>query len=150
IIFELLGPADVKYLLSLIELVKAEGLENKVFFNNRGYNIKEQIKFLDSGKIFVLPSISEGMPQVLIEAMARGKIVISSDNPGSKDLIQNGKNGYLFKIGDARDLADKINLVSSKNNTLMKENATNSVKIYSWDKVIESIEKMLNQLMKKQ
>ena len=71
IIFELLGPADVKYLLSLIELVKAEGLENKVFFNNRGYNIKEQIKFLDSGKIFVLPSISEGMPQVLIEAMAR-------------------------------------------------------------------------------
>ena len=46
------------------------------------------------------------MPQTLVEAMARGKIVIGSDNEGNKELIKDSENGFLFKNGSAEDLAN--------------------------------------------
>jgi glycosyltransferase involved in cell wall biosynthesis len=58
--------------------------------------------------IFLIPSISEGTPLVLLEYFALGKSVIASNISGNKELIRHGWNGYLFKNGDVDDLTEKI------------------------------------------
>lgn len=57
---------------------------------------------------FLIPSLSEGTPLVLVEYLALGKPIIASDISGNSELVRDGWNGYLFKTGDADDLARKI------------------------------------------
>lgn len=57
---------------------------------------------------FLIPSLSEGTPLVLVEYMALGKPIIASDISGNAELIRDGWNGLLFKTGDAPDLARTI------------------------------------------
>lgn len=64
-------------------------------------------KLLDESHAFVLSSTFETFGVVLIEAMARGLPVISSDIPGPSELI-NSENGMLFKSGSVDDLALKL------------------------------------------
>jgi len=141
---EIVGPAEREYLNKLKILINKLDLSKRVSFSKPIYNIKEKINKIDSAKIFVLPSKREGMPQSLIEAMARKKIVISSNNSGSKDLILNGKNGHLFKIGDSRELADRIDLSLKKDNFNMKKEARQSVEKFSWNKIIEQLNSLIN------
>lgn len=58
--------------------------------------------------IFVLPSLSEGMPLALLEAMASGKPVVSSNVGGIPEVVEEGVNGYLVAPGDASQLAQAI------------------------------------------
>jgi glycosyltransferase involved in cell wall biosynthesis len=61
--------------------------------------------------MLVLPSRTEAMGRVLLEAMAAGKPRIGSDVDGIPTVIDNGKDGLLFKAGDAGDLAAKMDLL---------------------------------------
>lgn len=134
--FSIVGVAEPEY------LKKINNLKPKnVKIYSPIYNLKEKIKLIDEHRIFVLPSKREAMPQSLIEAMARGKIVISSNTDGGKEIINNNKNGFLFKIGDKEDLKNKIiNVFGMKSNEISKiqKNARNSVKKYNWNNLIKS------------
>lgn len=56
----------------------------------------------------VLPSLGgEGVPNAVLESAATGRACIVSDVPGSRDAVENGVTGYLFKPGDSADLIDK-------------------------------------------
>lgn len=57
---------------------------------------------------FLIPSLSEGTPLVLVEYLALGKPVIASDISGNSELITDGWNGRLFETGNVDDLARKI------------------------------------------
>lgn len=58
-------------------------------------------------EVFVLSSFYEGSANVLVEAMAVGTPVVTSDCPGgSAEIIQHQDSGYLFPIGDAQQLAE--------------------------------------------
>ena len=59
----------------------------------------------------VLPSLSEGLGRVLMEAMALGKPVIGSNVGGISDLIQDGDNGFLTEPGNSNNLADRIRVL---------------------------------------
>jgi glycosyltransferase involved in cell wall biosynthesis len=56
----------------------------------------------------VLPSYREGVPKTLLEAGAMAKAVVTTDTVGCKDVVDDGVNGFLCKVKDADDLADKI------------------------------------------
>jgi galacturonosyltransferase len=57
----------------------------------------------------VLPSHGgEGVPNVLLESAAMGRVCIASKINGSKDVIDDGVTGYLFKTGNSEDLTDKV------------------------------------------
>lgn len=60
---------------------------------------------------FVLPSRSEAMGRVLIEAMACGKALVGSRVGGIPDLIKDGENGFLFESENVDDLAEKMRLL---------------------------------------
>ncbi|MAG37895.1 hypothetical protein CMI45_00710 [Candidatus Pacearchaeota archaeon] len=141
---EIVGPAEKDYLKKLTKLVKKHRLESRIVFSEGIFEIKEKIRKIDSCKIFVLPSKSEAMPQSLIEAMAREKIVIASDNKGAKELVENGKTGHLFRIGNSKELAGKINKVlSAKESEKIGDNAKKFVSQFSWDKIIKKIEGLI-------
>ncbi|WP_117882555.1 glycosyltransferase family 4 protein [Aureibaculum luteum] len=74
-------------------------------------------KWLNKSSIFVLPSISEGFPNALLEAMSAGLPVVSFDcKVGPSDIIDDGENGYLVPEGNVHLLAEKI--------AFLMENAT--------------------------
>lgn len=140
---EIVGPAEEDYLESLKELVGSLKLNNRVSFGKPIFKLNDKIRKIDSAKVFVLPSRKEGMPQSLVEAMARGKIVIGSDNIAIRDLISDGQNGFLFELGNARSLAEKIDLALSGRNKKMEENARQFAEGFSWEKIIKLLVKIL-------
>jgi glycosyltransferase involved in cell wall biosynthesis len=138
----ILGPAERNYLNELNEVILKNNLKNKVKIINKRFDEIEQIKYLDSSEIFILPSKTEGHPQSLIEAMARGKIVIASDNPASRDIIIENKNGFLFPCGDYTALHKKIEFVlkmdiKSKKDIML--NARKTAKAFEWKNLINSL-----------
>jgi len=139
---EIVGPAEEEYLARLKILIDKLNLNDRVIFSSPIYDINEKIRKIDSCRVFVLPSKREGMPQSLIEALSRGKIAVASDNLGAKDLITDGKNGFLFQIGNERDLANKIQLALNPGNK-MKIEAKKRVEQFRWDKIIKKIEKVV-------
>lgn len=74
------------------------------------------VRIFQNCTFFVLPSRSEAMGRVLIEAMASGKAVLGSRVGGIPDVIEDGKNGFLFECGDAEDLAVKMEKLLSDEN----------------------------------
>jgi N,N'-diacetylbacillosaminyl-diphospho-undecaprenol alpha-1,3-N-acetylgalactosaminyltransferase len=59
--------------------------------------------------IFVLPSYyREGVPKVLMEAMAMGKPIVTTDNVGCRDVVEEGKNGFLVPVRDSAALARAV------------------------------------------
>jgi len=58
--------------------------------------------------IFVHPSLRDGMPNAVLEAMACEKVVIATPVGGATDVIEDGKNGVLINVNDAEALAESI------------------------------------------
>ncbi len=56
----------------------------------------------------VLPSYREGLSKVLIEASAMGKPIVTTNVPGCKDVVEDGYNGFLCRVKDIEDLANKM------------------------------------------
>lgn len=94
----------------LQNLCKDLGVEKYVSFEGFTLNVHEAIK---DSQIFVMTSDFEGMPNALLEAMAMGFPVISTDCPagGPFELINNGDNGILVPIKDDNILAEKLCLL---------------------------------------
>jgi glycosyltransferase involved in cell wall biosynthesis len=63
---------------------------------------------LDATTLLVLPSRSEGMGRVVVEAFCRGRAVVGSDVGGIPDLVRDGQNGLLVPPGDAAALAEAL------------------------------------------
>lgn len=64
--------------------------------------------FLPHVDAFVLPSFTEGLPNVVLEAFAAGVPVIATAVGGTPEVVEDGTNGYLVPPGDAATLADRI------------------------------------------
>jgi N,N'-diacetylbacillosaminyl-diphospho-undecaprenol alpha-1,3-N-acetylgalactosaminyltransferase len=58
--------------------------------------------------VVVLPSYREGTPRSLLEAMAMGKPIVTTDAPGCTNVIENGRNGFMVPVRDAQKLAHAI------------------------------------------
>lgn len=106
---------------------KRLGIEQKVIFRGFSSNVKEEI--WDSA-MFVLSSDYEGISNSMIEALAMGVPVISTDCPvgGSKTYIQDGVSGILTPVGDAKALSEAMKKVAG-NPDLAKKLSLNGAKI---------------------
>lgn len=84
--------------------------KNKLSKNIKFLNWKENpYNYLKCSDILVLTSKYEGLPNVLLEAISLKKFVISTRcKTGPAEILDNGKGGFLFKVGNYKELADKI------------------------------------------
>ncbi len=96
------GPGEIS---PYQDLATKLGVAERVEFLGGKENPFPEMKKAD---LFVLPSRSEGFPNVLLEAMALGQPVLAADCETGPDEIIDGENGYLFPVEDDRALADHI------------------------------------------
>lgn len=76
---------------------------------------KDVIGLYRNSHIAVLPSYREGLPKSLIEALAIGRPVVTTDAPGCRVVVNEGVNGYLVKLQDADSLAEAMDkLIADK------------------------------------
>ena len=83
------------------------GLSEYVSFIN-GLSHEEALNQLSKSDIFLLPSLEEGISNAVLEAMALGIPVISTDCGGMGEVIRNGKNSFLVPVRDAESMAKTI------------------------------------------
>lgn len=112
-------------------LAKELEVDRQVIFAGVTDHIAEKIK---RAGVFVLSSDTEGMPNALIEAMALGLPVLSTDCPcgGPADLICHGKNGLLTPVRDVEKMTDNLqNILNNLQNAQrMGEEARKTCEIY--------------------
>ena len=92
--------------------LRKNGLEKQVHLLGFREDARRLLYGMD---VFVFPSLQEGLPVAVMEAMAAGLPVIAADIRGSHDLIRSGENGYLYPVNDVPVFRRELNdLRSSK------------------------------------
>lgn len=128
-------------------LIKKMNLGKRILLPGQVDNVQEKIV---NASLFVLSSDFEGMPNCLIEAMALGIPVISTDCPcgGPGELIENEKNGILIDVGNEKALKKEIEKVLS-DQVLSKKMSNNAINIKSYlnsERIFKEWESFLNEV----
>lgn len=79
-------------------------------------NEEEMVELYNSVDAFVLPSLSENLPNTIMEAMACGVPCVAFDVGGIPEMIDHKENGYVARYRDARDLAEGIRYAIAEEN----------------------------------
>ena len=130
-------------------------LSEYVFKNNLNQFVKI-IDFVDNPfpllkqtELFILSSRYEGLPNVLLEALSLKKFIISSNCPtGPKEILLNGKGGFLFDTGNHNELANKI-IYYTKNKkkcSAMLQYATRKLNRFDYQTNLKKYLNLVNQL----
>ncbi|MCJ7425167.1 glycosyltransferase family 4 protein [Candidatus Bathyarchaeota archaeon] len=133
----------------ILQLAEKSGLGRTVSFIGP-IPRKEIPSLMNKSSIYVLPSLNEGMPYALLEAMACGKPVIGSDIPGIRDVITHGQNGILVPPRSPEAFANAILELledGDKRRRLGQKARELMVKEYSWDAVTREVEMVYSEML---
>ncbi len=86
----------------------------------QGMEYEKLIQKLQSSHILLLPSVEEGIANVVLEAMATGVPVITTDCGGMNEAVQDGVNGYVVSSREPEDIVNKINNFVNSDNEFKK------------------------------
>lgn len=106
--FLIVGDGDLKP--QMLELAKKLNLESRIIFENFRDDIPAILNGID---IFCLPSLWEGLPIALLEAMAMRKAIIATAIDGTKDLVTDQVNGLLIPTSSPDELAQAVMLLAA-------------------------------------
>jgi len=121
------------------------GISSQVIFTGGRTDVEELLYCLD---LFASSSLWEGLPTVLLEAMAANVPVIATDIPGTNELITHDHDGWLVPAYDAQALADGI-LQLIKNPSLrgsLASKAMETLNLYSISAIADQYENLYSQL----
>ena len=108
--------------------------------------LEEMPDFYSSADILCLPSIHEGFPLSIVEALSIGLIIVTSKTGGIPEVIIENENGYLFESKNIRELSLKLlkalNLPHNKKVQIQENNVKKARNIYSWEKIVNDIIKI--------
>lgn len=103
--FLLLGHEDKsKNSVSMLEITK---LEREGIITYHGF-VDDVRDFIVKSAVYVLPSYHEGLPRSVLEAMAIGRPIITTNVPGCRETVADGMNGWLVPKGDSDALAERM------------------------------------------
>ena len=133
------GPEE-ENLKSLTEQLKLEGCVEFV-----GQIPNERVpEYMAASDVFVLPSLSEGFPNVILEAMASGLAIVTTKVTGLSEIIKDRENGLLVEPRNPQQIAEKV-LQLLEDDQLregISENNKEEVKKYCLENIIEKIEEI--------
>lgn len=138
----LIGPLEGDFNSFVQEYFKRyPHLKDKIEFKGSIGVREELMSYYRRSKFFVLPSRHEGFPLVLLEAIANGCFILSSDFPAARDVVNNGLFGRLFKVEDHLALADLIVQIDESSFVLPepKDIAEVAAKKYDWAEIAREI-----------
>jgi len=145
---EIVGDGPMKG--KLTDLAQKLKVNNKIdFVGSVPYD--KLVKHYNQADIFVLPSFAEGMPLVVLEAMATGLPIVASKVQGIEDLVKSGINGYLVEAGNPKQLSREISKLinNGKVRIQMGYNSLDQVRKYSWENIAQAylniFEKIISQ-----
>lgn len=120
----------------LIQQLQDYSIENKVSMLGYRTDVKD---WLSIANLFVFPSLYEGQPFALLEAMARGLPIVASDASGIPELIESQKHGMLFRQGDSCDLLASIRwaVQNPEQMQMMAKAASLQAKAFSEQRMIQ-------------
>ena len=107
--FTLLGSKDVKHKRGISEELIQSWIDN----NNVEYlgSTEDVRPYIKNSDCIVLPSYREGTPRSLLEAASTARPIVATDVAGCNNIVSHNKNGFLCKLKDADDLADKMEAI---------------------------------------
>ena len=134
---------------SLEKLAESKGVSDSVVFKGM-LNHDETLEYMRKSKMFLMTSISEALPMVLLESMSQGTVPIAFDvRVGPRSIIEDSKNGFLIEDGDFEQYyTTVIKYISEYSlNNEFELNALSKAEKYSksnilqtWNKVLEEAE----------
>ena len=134
---------------SIEGMVKELNLEDTVTFLGRMSNDKVP-KHMAASDVFVLPSLSEGFPVTVLEAMATGLPVVASRVRGLPEIIEDGRNGFLVEPKRPDQIADRVLVLLADSGLRQEVAAINREKArqYSWENTVEQVEAVYRRALK--
>ena len=134
------------YRPELEELIESKKLKDRVFLPGDSKHVEQDIA---DALIYVLPSDTEGLPNALMEAMALGLPVISTDCPcgGPKSIISNDINGILIPVNDKKMMTESIKrlLDDSTIRSRLGKEARNILKTNELGRIVEKWKELINE-----
>ena len=130
---------DGPYQAELLKLAENLGVTSHIHFSGSVPYSELPQKYRDAD-IFILPSLAEGMPLVVLEAMGTGLPIVASRVQGIDELVVEGTNGALFDPGDADGLAQSlITLINAGTDRIkMGKASVERVKPYDWKNIADA------------
>ena len=141
--YKLIIYGDGKEKNKLEKIIKNKKLINKVFIKKPVDNIEEK---MDEATLFILSSNYEGMPNTLLEAMAKGLPVIATNSSEVIKTIINDKNGIIVKKDNVKELTKKIQylLDNEKQRKIISKEAAKIKEKYQKEKIIRKWKEIID------
>lgn len=138
------GPDEEK----LKKLAKEKKIEDKIIFKGE-VNHHNLVKYYSSADIFVRPSLSEGLGNSFLEAMAMGLPIIGTSVGGIPDFLEDKKTGLFCEVKNPKSIAQKIKEIL-EDNDLKKSLIYNGLELirekYTWDVIVPKMENIFKKL----
>lgn len=111
--------------------------------------IENPLPHLRSMDIFVLPSLWEGLPTVLLECMVNQVPIVATNVPGTNELLTHRVNGLLIPSRDPDSIAEAVLEIARNNDLRLRliENGTKTVANYSIDKIASMYEETYSEIL---
>ena len=99
--------------------------------------------------IFLFPSLMEGLPSVLLEAMASGMPVITTETCGMPDVVENEHNGLLILPADSIAIIRSVERLANSVELRKKlgEAARETMKRYTWERAARQLEELYRRVL---
>lgn len=145
--FSLVVAGDGSLRESLRQKAESLGLERRVHFVG---TLDDAGPLLAAADVVVLPSLWEGLPLVLLEAMARSRPVIATAVGGVPEVIEHGVHGHLVPANDAAALADALELFHRKTDRAARMGRAGGERVrrdYTWQAVAGGFESVYDEAL---
>lgn len=163
----------VRYLIEAMEIIRQKGQPVKLLLGGEGpeeENLKQLVEQLNLGScinfigqipnekvpqymaaahVFALSSLSEGFPNVVLEAMASGLPIVASKVGGLPEIIREGQNGFLVEPKNPEQIAERVLLFLNNDELTQRISRNNKQKVkeYSWGSAVSRLERLYQSLL---
>jgi glycosyltransferase involved in cell wall biosynthesis len=111
-------------------------------------SVEQARELYSKSLVWIIGSMWEGFSVPVLEAMACGAVPVATDCGGTRDIIVDGENGFLVKVGDVDQIVDRVMLLLSDKmlRNRMRSKGEVTVDKFNWEKSIDQIEDVFKKL----